>query len=138
MDQQEHHEMVLETTHSSGAEEWYCPTCGRRFLMRWPPAYEKVILEPGDEFAAHSGSKGDMLRMYAPDIIDQGDVSDDDDLLTLRRAQPTEAADDSPPVVRPAGDEEPGDIPITDELRPWLNWLGSADDSADEPDQAGQ
>src|SRR5689334_20094557 len=58
MDRQVYHEMVLETTHSSGAEEWYCPTCGRRLLLRWPPAYEKIVLVPGDEYAAHSGSKG--------------------------------------------------------------------------------
>ena len=138
MDQQEHHEMVLETTHASGAEEWYCPTCGRRFLLRWPPAYEKVIIEPGDEFAAHSGSKGDMLKMHATDILDQADLSADDDLLTLRRAQPIEAAEEPPLVVRPAEDEEPGDIPVTDELRPWLKWLASDDNSADELDPADQ
>ena len=54
------HEMQLETTHPSGAEEWYCPTCGRRFLMHWPPAYEKVLLAPGDENASHSGGKGGL------------------------------------------------------------------------------
>jgi hypothetical protein len=52
--------MRLEKTHASGAEEWYCPTCGRRFLMQWPPSYQKIILEPGDEYAMHSGSKGGM------------------------------------------------------------------------------
>jgi hypothetical protein len=129
---------VLETTHSSGAEEWYCPACGRRFLLRWPPAYEKVVIEPGDEFAAHSGSKGDMLRMHAGDIVDPTDRSADDDLLTLRRAQPSEAVEEPPPVVRPTADEEPGDIPMTDELRPWLKWLVGADDAPDEPGQAGQ
>lgn len=54
----QHHEMILEKTHDSGAEEWYCPTCGRRFLMQWPPEYKKVILESGDESAVHSGGKG--------------------------------------------------------------------------------
>ena len=49
MYEQEQHEMVLEATHPSGEEEWFCPTCGRRFLMRWPPAYEKIVLERGDE-----------------------------------------------------------------------------------------
>ena len=57
---QEQHEMVLEMTHASGAEEWYCPTCGRRFLMQWPPAYEMVILEVGDQYAQHSGSIGGL------------------------------------------------------------------------------
>lgn len=58
MAEQEYHEMVLNNIHPSGTEEWYCPTCGRRFLMQWPPAYNKVILEPGDETAIHSGGKG--------------------------------------------------------------------------------
>ena len=57
MIEQQHHEMVLATVHESGAEEWFCPTCGRRFLMQWPPEYKKVILEPGDEYAIHSGGK---------------------------------------------------------------------------------
>ncbi len=56
--EQESHKMVLETVHESGAEEWYCPTCGRRFLMNWPPDYKKTVLEPGDEYASHTGGKG--------------------------------------------------------------------------------
>jgi hypothetical protein len=59
-DQPQHHEMVLETIHDSGAEEWYCPVCGRRFLMQWPPHYSKIILEPGDENAIHSGGKTEV------------------------------------------------------------------------------
>ena len=59
---EQNHEMQLETTHSSGAEEWYCPTCGRRFLLNMPPDYRKIILDAGDEAAIHSGSKGG-LRM---------------------------------------------------------------------------
>lgn len=55
---QEHHVMILECTHPSGAEEWYCPTCARRILMQWPPNYRKIILEEGDESAIHSGGKG--------------------------------------------------------------------------------
>jgi hypothetical protein len=57
MSEQQRHEMVLETTHPSGAEEWYCPTCGRRMTIIWQP-WKKVILEPGDLHAAHGGSKG--------------------------------------------------------------------------------
>jgi hypothetical protein len=59
MDSQRH-EMQLATTHASGAEEWFCPTCGRRFLLQWPPLYRKIILEPGDEIAIHSCSKGGL------------------------------------------------------------------------------
>jgi hypothetical protein len=45
---------------ASGAEEWACPTCGRRMLLHWPPHYSKRILEPGDESASHVGSCTDL------------------------------------------------------------------------------
>ena len=56
----EQHTMQLVTTHPSGAEEWLCPTCGRRLLMQWRPDYNRVVLETGDEHALHSGSKGGL------------------------------------------------------------------------------
>lgn len=58
--EQQRHEMILETTHSSGAEEWYCPTCGRRMTITWHP-WKKILLEQGDMYAAHSASKGGLL-----------------------------------------------------------------------------
>jgi hypothetical protein len=57
---QQHHQMHLEKSHPSGAEEWHCSTCGRRFLMQYPPKYKKIVLEAGDEYAAHSGGKGGL------------------------------------------------------------------------------
>ena len=54
---EECHEMILEKTHISGVEEWYCPTCGRRFLVQWPPAYKMIILEAGDKDTRHNVSK---------------------------------------------------------------------------------
>ncbi len=59
----ESHEMHLEKVHPSNAEEWLCPTCGRRFLMRWQPECERLdilILEAGDEQASHVGSTGGL------------------------------------------------------------------------------
>lgn len=56
---QQKHEMILEKTHSSGAEEWYCPSCQRRLAITWHP-WKKIILEPGDIQAVHSGSKGGL------------------------------------------------------------------------------
>lgn len=50
------HEMVLEKTHPSGAEEWCCPICGRRMTITWHP-WRKVVLEPGNIYVAHTGSK---------------------------------------------------------------------------------
>ncbi len=58
MDEPHYHQMRLEKSHPSGAEEWYCPTCGRRLFLHWPPEYKRPILEPGDTYAVHSGSKG--------------------------------------------------------------------------------
>jgi hypothetical protein len=55
-----YHEMRLETTYPSGAEEWFCPICERRFVMQWPPKYKRIILNGGDEYAAHSGGKGGL------------------------------------------------------------------------------
>jgi hypothetical protein len=92
------HEMHLEMTHPSGAEEWACPTCGRRFLMQWPPEYKKVVLETGDEYAYHSGGKGGLSI---------GMASITDDLLT------DEAV-------------EPGDSDPNHNLHPWLTWLKNA------------
>jgi hypothetical protein len=52
--------MIRTGSGESGAEEWICPTCGRRMLLRWPPHYEKVILDHGDEAAIHVGGKGGL------------------------------------------------------------------------------
>ncbi len=49
------HEMRLERTHPSGSEEWFCPRCGRRFLIHWAPIHSKTILAAGDENACHTG-----------------------------------------------------------------------------------
>ena len=74
---QEHHRMELVDSHSNGADELYCPTCGRRILIHWPPEYEKTVLEVGDEFATHSGSKGG-LEISAPQISYQPELSAQD------------------------------------------------------------
>ena len=60
MNEQQQHEMVLEKTYPAGAEEWYCPACGRRFLVEWSPAYNMIIIEPGDQYARHRGSQVDL------------------------------------------------------------------------------
>lgn len=60
MGETEQHQMVLHATHASGSEEWHCPRCGRRILMQWPPNYKRIVLEPGDEHAYHSGGKGGL------------------------------------------------------------------------------
>jgi hypothetical protein len=64
---QRQHLMTLKKTYPSGADEWYCPTCGRRFLMVHGPGFRKTILEVGDEFAIHSGGKGIVQMDSRPD-----------------------------------------------------------------------
>jgi len=65
MNEPQTHQMQLETTHPDGAEEWSCPTCGRRFLMQVSPTYKKVVLEAGDNDAGHVGSKGIIQMGHA-------------------------------------------------------------------------
>lgn len=60
MSQPEQHEMQIQTKYESGTELWYCPTCGRTFLLHLPPQYKKTILNIGDESAVHSGGKGGL------------------------------------------------------------------------------
>jgi hypothetical protein len=67
--------MQLLDTHSSGAIEWYCPTCGRRFLLQFPPKYKKIVLEAGDEYAVHSGGK-DGLVIGAPQLTQSSELSE--------------------------------------------------------------
>jgi hypothetical protein len=98
MNEQQRHEMVLETTHPSGAEEWYCPMCGRRLTITWQP-WKKIILESGDIHAAHGGSKG--ILKIGPLQIQQGNESDAP--LT------TEISNDDP------------------YLAPWKQWLENLD-----------
>jgi hypothetical protein len=50
------HRMRRTERWATGAEEWWCPTCGRRLLLHWPPNYRKLVLDPGDEAAAHTGA----------------------------------------------------------------------------------
>lgn len=98
MDNQPRHEMVLETTHLSGAEEWYCPTCGRRMTITWHP-WKKIILEPGDVYATHNGSKGN-LKM---------------ELLHINK----ENDGDSSSIIE-SSVEDP-------HLAPWVRWLDKMD-----------
>jgi hypothetical protein len=50
--------MVLTGLTESGAEEWLCPACQRRLLLRWRPHFQTLVLEHGDTSAVHAGSKG--------------------------------------------------------------------------------
>jgi hypothetical protein len=75
---QEQHEMVLEKTYPSGADEWFCPTCGRRLLMVYGPTFQKTILEAGDEYVVHSGGKGGV-SMHASQILSNEELKSEQD-----------------------------------------------------------
>jgi hypothetical protein len=49
------HRMRRVERWATGGEEWWCRACGRRLLLAWPPHYAKLVLDPGDERAAHTG-----------------------------------------------------------------------------------
>ena len=50
--------MTRTRTLERGVEEWSCTQCSRRLLFRWPPAFEKIVLDGGDEWVAHVGGTG--------------------------------------------------------------------------------
>lgn len=79
--EQPQHEMVFVESTPSGAEEWSCPTCGRRFVVQWTPTYEKLVLDPGEKHVPHFGGRGGM-RMGRIDLARSGrsrsDEFDDD------------------------------------------------------------
>lgn len=76
-----HHEMIFEKTHLSGVEEWYCPSCGRRFLMQWPPAYRMIILEGGDKDTRHNVRKS--TSYIGPRQVTQPEATDPIDEFRL-------------------------------------------------------
>jgi hypothetical protein len=57
--------MTRTKTLEHGVDEWSCTGCSRRLLIRRPPEFEKIVLERGDEWAAHVGSRGGGLQMAA-------------------------------------------------------------------------
>jgi hypothetical protein len=69
-------------------------------------------------------------------IVVSADTKNDDP-LPVRPSRSLPAKDELPAIVRPAGDDQAGDIPITDELRPWLKWFGQ-DDANDHPGEERQ
>jgi hypothetical protein len=52
--------MTRTRTLDRGLEEWSCIRCRRRLLLRRPPAFQKIVLECGDEWATHVGGTGGL------------------------------------------------------------------------------
>ena len=95
----EQHEMLLETTHPSGEEEWYCPACGRRMMVNWTPKFKRRVLEAGDENVSHSGSKGGMHMGKMNVKLDAKNVAQ----------------------------KEPEMLIEDERLAPWITWLNETD-----------
>jgi hypothetical protein len=95
------HEMTRTGTPEPGVEEWTCTTCARRLLQRRPPAFEKIVLERGDEGAAHVGGTGGLLVAAA-----EGMSALSRDLAAYDRAWLSEHGIDWRPGLGP---EHPGD-----------------------------
>jgi hypothetical protein len=108
MNEQETHQMSLETTHESGAEEWHCSMCGRRLLLQFSPVFRKVVLAPGDEIARHSGGKGELPHHPSPPLTLMGVEAS---LATYPPTSPDDRADDD--VVQSEED-------VPEPLRPWF------------------
>jgi len=60
MESELYHFMRLARQFSTGAEEWECPECGRRFLVLFQPSYQKIILEAGKSAEIHTGETGGL------------------------------------------------------------------------------
>ncbi len=75
MESNETHVMVLVKTHPEGEDEWYCPTCGRRFMLGPAPSTKKVVLESGNEYASHSGGKGGISMQIAEVTVAEAEDS---------------------------------------------------------------
>lgn len=58
MSSPERHEMQLQRTFPSGAQEWFCPQCKRWMVLHHDAERGKakiVVLEAGDAHAGHFG-----------------------------------------------------------------------------------
>jgi DNA-directed RNA polymerase subunit RPC12/RpoP len=76
------HVMVLAAEHPDGSQEWQCPTCGRRFIMKWQPEYSRAILEEGNPNAIHTGgTSGLHINLSIYEGQDTPEIYEDDPYL---------------------------------------------------------
>lgn len=84
------HEMYLVKTYASGAQEWLCPICYRRFLLHLQPETNKLntlLLEEGNLFASHIGNKdSDQLQVTEIEVSDDEPVLSDELLKAIEKA----------------------------------------------------
>lgn len=64
--------MIRVASDALDTQEWSCTRCSRRIRLRWPPRYQKVVLDRGDEHVPHSGG-ATGLRLNGDVISRPGD-----------------------------------------------------------------
>lgn len=73
------HEMQLQRSYPSGAEEWHCPTCSRSLIMHHEPQQGRlkiIVLTAGDELASHHGASGlTPQRVEVRAAEDEGEIA---------------------------------------------------------------
>jgi hypothetical protein len=78
------HQLELHAVLETGVEEWVCPECGRRFLVEWPPEYNKIIIEVGDDQAIHTGVRQQVEPPDDPPPSEWDEVLDAEDQARWR------------------------------------------------------
>ncbi len=78
MHSHDQHVMTMVAEYADGSQEWHCPTCGRRIVMKWPPDYNRAILEEGDPNAVHSGEVSGVhisqpMDLALDEVVDEND-----------------------------------------------------------------
>lgn len=93
------HRMERVGAHLSGAEEWACPTCGRRLLLHAQPTLGAAVLTTGEAGVVHyCGLSSAPSRPHSPE---PGHIA--------------------------GGAGGDGEMPL-EMLRPWLNALRAIED----------
>jgi hypothetical protein len=114
----EQHELVLLSTYPTGAEEWFCPTCGRRMLLQWPAGCEALTLERGQEFALAWGREVGTA-VATKHLLDPGDAE------AFHSGQHPDIGLELAPEAPAAPDDDSGE-PAGD-MALWQNWLEDLD-----------
>lgn len=60
MEAEAQHVMVMAKEFEDGAQEWACPTCGRRFIMQLIPRFKRIVLVAGNEEIFHAGGSNGL------------------------------------------------------------------------------
>jgi hypothetical protein len=102
MNTEDQHQMIVMGTYPTGAQEWYCPTCGRHLILQWPPNYKRIILDEGNAQAVHAGGTCESIL----------------GLENIHPARPEDAIEDKPGAT---------DFQEDPYLLPWLRWIGDRD-----------